>query len=359
MWPYWLMFFLPAWVALLVREPKVNTTKVLQPRKQQVAWISIGVLMTLLIGYRFEVGGDWGNYLRRLDSIRGLNWMDALKEGDPGYQLISWISLEFDWDIYGVNLIGGGIFSIGLVALCRRMPRPWLALAVSIPYLVVVVAMGYTRQAIALGFEMLGLVALGRKSILWFVIWIVLGATFHKTAILMLSIVPLAATRNRYWTLAWVGITAIGAYQVLLEKETENLYSSYVDAQMQSEGATIRLLMNALPATILLIWRRRFRFASEEETRFWLLLSIISIGLLGVLVTTSASTAVDRMALYLLPLQLVVYSRFPDLVGKKHKKELIASVLLYYAAVQFVWLNHAANALYWIPYRFYPLESGY
>ena len=33
----------------------------------------------------------------------------------------------------------------------RRQPMPWLGLLVAIPYLVIVVGMGYSRQAIALG----------------------------------------------------------------------------------------------------------------------------------------------------------------------------------------------------------------
>ena len=64
--------------------------------------------------------------------------------------MLNWLSIQMDWGILGVNLIGGAIFAFGLVAFCRRQPRPWLALAVAIPYLVIVVAMGYSRQGIAL-----------------------------------------------------------------------------------------------------------------------------------------------------------------------------------------------------------------
>ena len=51
--------------------------------------------------------------------------------------------------------------------------------------------------------------------------------------------------------------------------------------------------------------------------------------------------------------QLAVLSRVPfifrsPLMGK-------AAVVAYLAAVQFVWLNYAKHAEYWLPYRFFPL----
>ena len=128
------------------------------------AWVAVGIVLTLLIGFRYEVGGDWFNYFRNLDDVAGAMLDEVFLMSDPGYQFLNWLSLELDWDIFGVNLMAGAIFAIGLVVFCRSLPRPWLALAVAVPYLVIVVAMGYSRQGVALGLAMLGLVALGKKG---------------------------------------------------------------------------------------------------------------------------------------------------------------------------------------------------
>ena len=358
MWPYWLMFLLPTLVALNVREIKTNTATSFSSDGVNWEWVSAGLVMTLLVGYRFEVGGDWFNYLPMLDNISGLSLIDVLKESDPGYQLLNWVSVEMHWGIFGVNLIGGGIFSIGLAVFCINQPRPWLALAVAVPYVVIVMGMGYSRQGIALGLVMLGLVALSRQSTLWFAVSVVLGATVHKSAVLLLPIAALASTRHRWWTVVWITIIGLGAYRLLLEESTENLYKNYVEAEYQSSGALIRLLMNAVPAIILLVWRRKLRFI-QAEASLWLWFAILSLVLLGVLFVSPSSTAVDRVALYLLPLQLVVFAHFPDMLGNKFEKVLVVAVLLYYATVQFVWLNYADNASSWIPYRFYPLEAWF
>lgn len=354
---YWLMFLLPASAALFARTRRANALTGERDYRLDGMWWSIVVVLTALIGFRLEVGGDWFNYFKYLFKVRDISLGDTLLLDDPGYHLITWLSVRAGWGVFGLNLMGGAVFAIGLAVFCRSLPRPWLALAVAVPYMVIVVGMGYARQAIALGFAMLGLVALGRKSTAWFVVWVVLGATMHKSAVLLLPIAALASSRNRWWSMAWVGVVALGAYVLFLQESVDALYTNYVEAQYQSQGALIRLVMNALPAAILLGWQRRFDF-SEGEAPLWRWFAIISLVLLGVLLLTPASTAVDRVALYMLPLQLVVFSHFPDVFGRRGKRNdlQVAAVVGYYAAVQFVWLNFASHSQYWLPYRFYPLE---
>ena len=360
MWPYWLIFLLPALVALYARRHRLHAATGLRSLKLDVVWFATVIMLTLLTGFRFEVGGDWSNYVGYVYSARHAPIATILTGKDPGYQLLNWISAQMHWDIYGVNLICGAIFSLCLAVFCRSLPRPWLALAVAVPYLVIVVAMGYSRQGVALGLSMLGLVALGRRETRWFLFWVVLGATFHKSAVILLPIAALAATRSRFWTALWVGVVALGAYMLLLEKAVESLVTSYVQANRESQGAMIRLLMNAVPATILLFWQRRFEF-SKAESLLWRWFAIISLALLGLFMVLPASTALDRVALYMLPLQLVVFSHLPDVFGHRggRNQVLVAAVLFYYAAVQFVWLNYASHAIAWLPYRFYPLEASF
>jgi len=346
------MFLVPALTSL--KNPRINASRlaVLKRFNLNGAWWYVIIVLTLLIGYRYEVGGDWGNFLRNFEYIRYQGLSDALYEGDPGYQLLQWISVQFDWNIYGVNLISGLLFSFGLIVFCRSPPRPWLALAVAIPYLVIVVAMGYTRQGIAVGFAMLGLVALGRQSVRQFVFWVVLGATFHKSAVVLLPIAALAATRKRLWTAVWVGVVAGVAYMVLLEESVGDLYMNYVEAEMQSQGALVRLLMNAVPAVILLLGRRRFEMTLSQQ-RLWMWMAAISLGLLAAYSLAPASTALDRIALYMVPLQLTVFTYVPEVLGgsRRRNKLFVSGVVLYYAVVLFVWLNFATHADYWVPYQ--------
>lgn len=356
MWPYWILFASVALVAIL-RPYRLKHPPSPKMMQWGVEWIALLLFISLFIGFRHEVGGDWFNYFKHLDAVTGLTLLEALSLSDPGYKLLNWVSVQLGWGIYGVNLACGIVFAIGLAHFCRSMPRPWLSLTVAVPYLLIVVAMGYSRQGVALGFAMLGLVALINQSTARFAFWIILAATFHKTAVILLPIAALANTRNRWTTILWLSLVTIGAYWLFLQDSVETLVENYIEAQYQSQGALIRLLMNALPAVLLLLFFNRFRIPTREAA-LWRWLSLISLGLLAILFISPSSTAIDRIALYMLPLQLVVFSYLPEVLGAQHRsnQKWVFAITVYYACVNFVWLNFAANSRYWLPYRFLPFE---
>lgn len=350
MLPYWLLFFIPAIGAL-------NERSTYRGNVGHISFIGFILLLSVMIGLRFEVGGDWRNYLRHLDRTRYLSFFEVFTQGDPGYILVNWLAARTVDEIWFVNLVCGLIFSIGLVSFSKLQPRPWLALLVAIPYLVIVVAMGYSRQAVAIGFAMLGLVALTRnRSNIKFVIWIALAATFHKTALLLVPIAALSASRGRVWTACWIGVSTALLYYLFLEDSVDRLVSGYIEREYNSQGAAIRVTMNALPAIIFLLARNRF-YLSLGERRLWTNIALLALAFLGFLIVSPSSTVVDRMALYFIPVQIFVLSRLPGAFPEKGNNiGLIgAGVILYSAAIQFVWLNFAANAQAWLPYQFYPL----
>ena len=355
---YWVLFALPAIAALMNETPRTRWLRTPGKGSSLASWLVVVAILTLIIGLRYEVGGDWFNYFHYLYNVQGVTPDEVLLMPDPGFQLLNWLSNELDWDVFGVNLFSGFIFSIGLAVFCRSLPRPWLALAVAVPYLLIVVAMGYSRQGVALGLALMGLVALGKHATGRFVFWVLLAATFHKTAVVLLPLAALAAARNRWLALTWsVASLALG-YWLFLEDSVERLYVNYVEAEYQSEGALVRLAMNVLPAGLLLVYRKKFAFAPAERN-LWLAFAVISLAMFGVLFVSPSSTAVDRIALYMLPLQLVVFSHFPDVISPPAERDVtvpLLGVVAYYAAVEFVWLNFAGHSFAWVPYRFYPLE---
>ncbi|MBE0623734.1 MAG: EpsG family protein [Burkholderiales bacterium] len=350
---YWLMFVVAAGVALARTEQGYAFAS---QRDSLRPWFIGWALLTLLVGYRFEVGGDWGNYLWNYFQSEQFTLAELVSEhGDPAYSVVSKISTEAGWGIYGINLICGGIFCAGLVAFCRAQPRPWLALVAAIPYLVIVVGMGYTRQAAAIGLLMFGMVQLGRDETAKFVFWIALGAAFHKSALIMLPIAILARIHNPWWTAFWVGATGIFLYFLLLAEYADTLIQNYILAEYESEGATVRVSMNAVPGVFYLFFRHHLT-ENSFECRLWTWIALLAVAFVPLLLFSPSSTAVDRVALYLIPIQLYVLSRLPDLFPRESRGLPIFGVVALCGLVQFVWLNFAANARSWIPYRFYPLE---
>lgn len=359
MWPYWWMFLLPA-VLALQESARARALRGSMAMRISIpmGWRVVMVALALVVGWRHEVGGDWFNYLGNFqraffDSQYADWWWN-----DPGYRLLEWVAMQAGWGIQGVNLMAAAVFAYGLVLFCRHLPRPWLALAVAVPYLVIILGMGYSRQGVALGCLMAGLVGLGQGRVVRFVAWTVLGATFHKSAVLLLPMAALAASQSRLFTTAWVGVVVAVAYVLLLEDSVQALQAGYLEAEYQSEGALVRLLMNALPAALLLWKRHRFAVTLPQQ-RLWFWMALAALGLLALFFVSPSSTALDRLGLYLLPLQLMVFAYLPEVLGRqsgKGNRPWVLAVLAYYATVEFVWLNYATHAFAWLPYRWYPLE---
>ena len=356
MWPYWIMFLVPALLAL-VENARHRTAPTVQLRAWKLQWFILWLVLVFLVGWRHEVGGDWQNYLNNFNFDTRLDLVDSLTGTDPGYLFLEWIARQMGWGIYGVNLLGAILFAWGLVDFALKLPRPWLAIAVSIPYLVIVVAMGYERQGIALGLMMLGLSALNRGRTIPFLICNLVAATFHSSGVLMIPIAAMAATKNRFWIITSAALLLYLGYATLLSNTVANFKTNYIDAQYNSQGAFVRLLLNLIPALIFLYYRDNLS-KYYLNTKLWTYMSLLSILLFISFFVVPSSTAVDRIALYMIPLQLVVASSLTNLFkDSKRQSEIVLMVLLYYGLIELVWLNFAVNATGWVPYRFLPFES--
>jgi len=314
-------------------------------------WIFVGFLLILTIGLRHKVGGDWSNYLNNFQLIQYYTLEDVLTGADPGYNLISYLVHTAGFDIYSVNVICAMIFVIGLIKFSRQQFFPWLTLAVAIPYLIIVVAMGYTRQAVAIGLIMWAIAVLQEKKFIRFLVLVVLAATFHKSAVLIIGIGLFGHERGRLLKIVAIGFVGFGIYEAFLSEYEDQIWANYVEAEMESQGAKIRVMMNFIPGLLFFLLRKRWK-ENFDDYEFWRILALGSI--VAVFFVGYASTAVDRMALYMIPLQLVVFGRLPFLISHKLSPHIITIlILIYYSVVQFVWLNFATHAQYWLPYENY------
>lgn len=349
MTPYWLLFLLVMLAAIAPRY--------LKKPQDMVVWSASGLIIAVMLGFRHEVGGDWFNYLPQFDSVASMTFFGAVRDTkDPAYYPLGWIIARLGGDIYWLNFVCSLLLTAGTFSLARRQTRPWLALLAAVPYLLIVVGMGYSRQAAAIGCAMLGLVALGDGKTRRFVFWVILGAAFHKSAALMLPIAALSATRNRVWTFFWVMAMALLAYWLFVHDSADTLVANYIESDYAdaSQGAGIRVAMNVVPALLLLLFRQRLCSAPTER-RLW---TIMALGaMVCVVLLPISATAVDRMALYFIPLQVFIFGRI-TLLGSSSRSRtlLVLGVIFYYAAVQVVWLNFASHAEAWLPYKFMPIE---
>ena len=276
-----------------------------------------------------------------------------MRATDPSYGLINWAAAQFGLGIWAVNLACAAIFGIGLISLCRGQPNPPLTMAIAVPYLVIVIT-GYTRESVALGLVMLATSQFGRGAYFKMALWLLLAISFHHSAIITVPIFGLAASRERGLNAVLFVLLGVVGYYQFSQSHFDTLYKDYIEAAYSSSGATIRILMDVVPAAIFLSIRRRFGFPPQVE-RLWTLFAVAAFVALVVLFLSPSSTAVDRTALYLVPMQAVVLGRVPKVLGAARRENLllVLVVLSYSLAVELVWLNFGVYSRCWVPYQNY------
>lgn len=324
------------------------------PQQQRPPMLIGGLVLIVVIGLRFRVGCDWSTYQDLFHYARYASFSTALDLSDPAFGALNWLVSSIGLGVWAVNLVCAAIFTWGLVSFCRWQPNPPLAMLVAVPYLVIVVAMGYTRQSAALGFIMLALTQFQRGSAKGVIVFLICAILFHKASILMFPFFGLAYGRNLVFSAIVFGILSYAAYRLFVSNSVNLLVYGYIKQEYSSSGAVIRVVMNVVPALLLLGFRNRFGL-SRNDRRLWILLSLASLAALILLFVIPSSTVVDRAALFLIPLQVFVLSRVPSALSPKgrHSMLLVAAILVYALAVEMVWLNLGQFSRCWIPYRSY------
>ena len=346
MTPYWILFGYFALGCFIARGRPGPDVPYFSPG------LLIGMLaIVLMIGLRDTVGVDWVTYERIFQwvGVRDLEYV--VQFNDPGYRALNWLVYQLGAGIWLVNLLCAAVFTWGFWRFARIQPFPWIAVMIAVPYLIIVVAMNYTRQAVAIGFVLAGLASLSRGGGFWkYFVYLATAALFHSSALVALPLGMFGLRRNRLAQLALIPAALYALNSGLIRDPVDHLVRIYIDTGLQSEGTQVRVALCVVPALLFFLFRSRLRFDRDEEI-LWRNFSLAAFGLLALLFIFPSSTVVDRIALYLLPLQVVVFARLPFVLNSELQAKAILVPL--FAAVLFVWLNFAINAHAWIPYRMF------
>lgn len=358
-WAYWLMLIA---AAVLVPIDRTQLTK--------LGLFVFAVIAIALIGLRRDVGGDWQVYHAWVDRAVGASITDL--RTDPGYAILNWVGANWGGGIYLVNTICATIAVAGLVVFCAQQKRPGLAVVAAVPYLLVVVYTGYTRQSVAVGLGMLAILAAQRQATIWFVFLVTVAALFHKTAVSLFVFVPAlyGFSLDRTSLCKYAGVTVYASFLTffLFADSIGNLIGDYLHtakAQMELEnfsgtpkwnstGAVFRLVQLFLSGVILLICWKKLR-QQGENLGVWAIAATAVAGLL--ILSFGRSTIADRIGLYFIPLGMYIYSAVPDLLGPKLEKFAAVGLILISASSLWIWLEYSTHSRHWVPYSWAVLQQ--
>ncbi len=315
----------------------------------RAAWIGAGLALILIIGTRRYVGADWSNYGLQFYANASQTLFQAWQDTDIAYSTVSWLVYRSGLEIYGLNLVCATILVAGLMKLASRQQDPWVALAVAVPYALLVVGMGYTRQSAALGLECFALLALADRRLFRFAALSVAAVLFHKSAVVLLPLAMVANTGRPVLTGVILIVTAVaGSWLAAYSADFDVLRSTYIDQRLSSDGTAARLMIASVAAVGYMVISHTTPLSDLGKRVFWAL--ALSTLLLGALAGTG-STAVDRLALYVIPLQLVFWGNLSRAVQPAYLgfiPKVIA--VLAYGMYMYLWMANSFHAFFWKPY---------
>ena len=353
MLPYWLLFAMFAVGALGARAYRRD--------EPMIAFWFAGLIVTLMIGLRYKVGVDWANYVEIWDgaAISDFGRFLASYGGDRIFYTLVWLMRQSGLPFWLLNLLCAIIFTSGLLRFARMQPNPWLAVAVAVPYLIIVIAMSGIRQAAGLGFVFHALVAFRDRRTAAFLAFVAAGAAFHASAVLILPFAGLSFAKTRFQAFVLMLLIVAGGYFVL--GSTFGEYSrDYLtgEVMLQSSGTVYRVAMSVLAAVVFFLLRKRLQLQPHEFS-LWRNFAIAAFLSIPLMIVMPSSTALDRALLYLFPLQIGVLTHAPFAASQKQlQRSLVAAlVLAYLATILFVFMNYAVNRHPYLPYRMLPFAQ--
>ena len=314
------------------------------------------LILSIYIGLRDNVGGDWGTYYNNYFIHKtDINIFDYIKNfiltKDPLFHLVNYIVAQTYPSFYLVNLIFAFIFSLCLVTFCFSLNKPFFALTISTPVMITVVAMGFHRQALSLGFFMVALNYLNKNEIFKYHFFVFVGCLFHYTAVFLFIFDILSRRKLKVSKFIITSLIILVFVYLFIGVDLIMITLGHYLNFYNSSGAYLRVFMSVIPGLIFLYFYRNYNFNYNHS--ILRALSLFSFFLLFLLILIKSSAFIDRFAIYLIPLQIIIWTNFIDLFEKKTNSNIFIFyiILFIYFLALIVWSFFGDYSTWWYPYK--------
>ena len=334
-------------------------------KKNQIYFVySSAIIFILLFGFRKNIGGDWINYEIYYNTINShFNpFKFNLLENDYLFDLINWISFNFDLSYYFVNFLNFCIFIIFFSIFITKFKYPVTALLLAIPYVIIVAGTGYVRQASAFGFLLIAILYLIDKKILLFLTFIILGTLFHKTVFLMVILLPIVLfdfKKNINFIFDIKSIIAIIVliiisvffYYIFLQHKFSFILYYYVGEGrfFSSSGGIFRFLPYLFSSILFLLYYKNINLKITEY-KIYFFYSIFII--ICTPLVYKYSSAIDRILLYFYPIQLLILSQLHVIFKDIKNRIFYNGIITMFVIIQFlIWVYFGKYSKHWLYYN--------
>ncbi|WP_195283393.1 EpsG family protein [Harryflintia acetispora] len=292
-----------------------------QGRAKRALYVGIVTLALIAVAsLRYGIGFDYPNYIKYLfPQIRALPWGELLSSpAEPGFTILTKALMAisdtpfFLYTVYAVLTIG----IVGYVVY-RHSALPWLSMFCFVTLQYFASSMNLMRQTLAAAICLLAIPYLQKRRPLPYFLIVLLAASFHKTALILvavyfLTLLPL----NRYTAAAYAGggLLIFLFSDFLMELALRFTNKTYTAGTVFYEGSSFSyiVILILLAAGVLLAGKRLL--IKDERNVVYLDYMIYGIFFSALIVRHSI---VERFALYfmmalILTVPMMVLSLRPD-----------------------------------------------
>lgn len=342
MYLYW---FILSFVSLLSLRPVKFEEKL-----NNIIKIYFLIFLSIFIGLRHEVGGDWDIY--KYDFYRNVHFFNILNLQyirDFGYELLSYATYKLELGIYGLNFALGIIFIFSLHTFALNFSKNyWLTFVIAFPYLITVVSMGFTRQGTALAFALLSLCAIRNLKSYKFIFYSIMAILFHKSVALLSILILLTHFKFKIKFILIFIILILSSFALILPDISRYVAGYLTEAsQYKSKGVYFRMSLNLLSGLIFLFFYKKIKVDKNINLLIFL---VFFINIILLFIIKDHSTFVDRIIIYFVFIQLIVFTRL-ELIAPRFEIFFTLTIIILYFAVYFVWFNYSIHSYAWMPYK--------
>ncbi|PQQ32353.1 hypothetical protein C6H64_03370 [Photorhabdus luminescens] len=310
------------------------------------------LFLTFFIGLRQEIGVDWFNYLNMYKKIVQLPFREALFVSDPLYSILNYTSEAFGLGgVYFVNFICASIFCLSVYFFSKNFKSIWLPALILYPYTILAVSMGYTRQSVAIAFSLFAFNSLLKNNQkIHFLFFILLSILFHKSAIMLLILLPFIYLKKSNSTLFFLFYVIILSIFITISFYLISPQNIYLSGELSSSGSTIRTLIHMFPCALYFIYRKPFKNKIKISIRILDMMAILIIS--SLIIGIFFSTLVDRFGLYFIIFDVLVLSVFSDLLKPNQRLFFVLTLAILNSIILYTWLFYSPWAqCCWVPYN--------
>lgn len=340
MLPYLLLLAPPAGAAIMA------------VRRPALLLLVIAFLYWFLIGWRFQIGVDWNNYLYIYEAAKNRPFGELVSTSEPAFRAMLWIGSVTGGGVILINAISAFVFCFGFFAMARRCREPFLAICVATPLVAVAVAMSGIRQAMAMGVIYYLFATWEKRGTLARTGFVLLASMFHFSAVFNGIFVALGSRLSPLARIAAAAVVLLATFGTLwIFPDRLQFYSeAYLgEGSVTSPGALAHVFLLVAPALVYFVVRGHWqRVIGESE----LVRNMAIAALLSLPAVFVTSVGASRFSFYLWPVAMYVWSGLPGLMRSEAARYLYRiAVVAGCALVLILWLEFANSSWAYLPYR--------